>query len=133
MDNKIILDLFYEDKVGVFPMLKEQTEFEQGASSPPLPSPLEQQLTFLTGSDTALMNKLRTTLEDNARFEARPAEDEFAIKHYAGDIVYRSTGMISKNRDPLPPSMLAVMSKSKSDLVDILFQVSIAEAVRTLA
>ena len=72
------------------------------------------------------MNKLKAELVDNARFEEQKADDEFAIHHYAGIIKYRTTGMIAKNKDPLPASMHPVMLATDNALVDLLFQEDIA-------
>eukprot|EP00730_Choanoeca_flexa_P015232 TRINITY_DN6949_c0_g1_i1.p1 TRINITY_DN6949_c0_g1~~TRINITY_DN6949_c0_g1_i1.p1 ORF type:complete len:1011 (+),score=340.43 TRINITY_DN6949_c0_g1_i1:324-3035(+) len=114
MDNQLILDLFFDAKRGVFTLLKEQTEFDQG-------------------SDRALMTKLNKELQDNDRYTPQKAEDEFAIHHYAGPITYRSTGMIAKNKDPLPAEMLPVMRASSNSLVELLFQDDIALAVQVAA
>ncbi|EDQ88897.1 uncharacterized protein MONBRDRAFT_8842, partial [Monosiga brevicollis MX1] len=106
-DNQAILDLFFETS-GIFPTLREYTA-------------------LATGRDEAFLQDLAQRQQDNARFARTKFADVFRVQHYAGTIDYHVTGMIEKNRDPLPSELQAVLQKTSNALIELIFQPNIEE------
>ena len=50
----------------------------------------------------------------------------FICKHYAGDVGYNLDGWLDKNKDPLNPSVVELLQKSKWGLVKVLFAATAA-------
>lgn len=57
---------------------------------------------FSPATDKTLLEKLTKQLEGNEAFEMNKGGYAFTIKHFAGPITYQGTGLLEKNKDPLP-------------------------------
>jgi myosin-5 len=85
-DNQACLDLIEGKPTGILALLDEQCLFPKG-------------------NDESLANKLYEILaKEGALLTASKAERvafKFAVRHYAGNVVYTSAGFCSKNKDEL--------------------------------
>ncbi|KAM7487926.1 hypothetical protein LguiB_025410 [Lonicera macranthoides] len=61
---------------------------------------LDEESTFPNGTDLTFANKLKQHLNHNSCFKGERGE-AFTVCHYAGDVMYETTGFLEKNRDLL--------------------------------
>lgn len=98
VDNQACLDMM-QHRTGLVSMLDEETRFPNG-------------------TDESFLDKLLST---NAKsgFVSAPKRERgaFTVKHYAGDVTYRVAGFLEKNRDTVPPELLAAIDASDDDFV----------------
>ncbi|RHY13005.1 hypothetical protein DYB36_009378, partial [Aphanomyces astaci] len=74
------------------------------------------------GSDVAFTNKLSAHYNDNDRFELpRLKRNCFTILHYAGQVVYETSGFLVKNTDMLQRDTVLLLNRSTSPFVLSLF------------
>ncbi|ETW06453.1 hypothetical protein H310_02709 [Aphanomyces invadans] len=74
------------------------------------------------GSDAAFTNKLSAHYNDNDRFELpRLKRNCFTIHHYAGQVIYETSGFLVKNTDMLQRDTLLLLNRSSSPFVLSLF------------
>lgn len=70
------------------------------------------------------MNQLAAANPDTpsyAKYRASRLEQGFTVSHYAGDVEYRTTGWLTKNRDPLNDNLTSALCKSSDAYVGSLF------------
>ena len=63
---------------------------------------LTEECVFPKGNDTTYLGKLVTAFKRHEHFrEVKTSSTEFAVRHYAGEVVYTVTDFIEKNKDPI--------------------------------
>merc|ERR1712168_1652117 len=106
MDLQACIDLL-EKPMGVFAILEEQSIVPKA-------------------TDETFKAKLYETHEKKNPAFVKPKVGKksvahFICKHYAGDVGYNLDGWLDKNKDPLNPSVVELLQKSKWDLIRVLF------------
>merc|ERR1712050_585986 len=106
MDLQACIDLL-EKPMGVFAILEEQSIVPKA-------------------TDETFKQKLYETHEKKNPAFVKPKVGKktvahFICKHYAGDVGYNLDGWLDKNKDPLNPSVVELLQKSKWGLVKVLF------------
>merc|ERR1712142_314292 len=109
MDLQACIDLL-EKPMGVFATLEEQSIVPKA-------------------TDETFKAKLYETHEKKnpAFIKPKPGKKQnahFICKHYAGDVGYNLDGWLLKNKDPLNPSVVELLQKSKTDLIQTCFPAS---------
>ncbi|ELR21237.1 myosin1, putative [Acanthamoeba castellanii str. Neff] len=85
---------------------------------------LDEQISIPKSSDATFFIKANQTHggKKHANYEeVRTSRTDFIIKHYAGDVIYDSTGMLEKNKDTLQKDLLVLSESSKQKLMNVLF------------
>lgn len=82
---------------------------------------LTEQCHMPKGSDTAYLTNLHTEFEGHSCYvkgaDRRRLNTEFAILHYAGDVIYTVKGFVDKNRDVQQDVLFDFMSRSQNAFV----------------
>ncbi|XP_065839578.1 unconventional myosin-X-like [Oscarella lobularis] len=103
VDNTECLDLI-EKKLGILDLLDEESRFPKGTDQ-----------TFLT--------KLHSAHAGNSYYvKPRVSGTTFGIKHYAGEVMYDTVGLLDKNRDTFRDDILNALKESRSDFIYDLFE-----------
>ncbi|XP_052784010.1 unconventional myosin-XVI-like isoform X3 [Mya arenaria] len=105
-NNQAILDLFLERPTGLLAILDEESNFPKA-------------------TDKSLASKLHTNVgKKHNRYYKTPRDSglRFSIIHYAGCVTYDVAGILEKNRDTLPNSIMYTMKTSNLLLIKELFQ-----------
>ncbi|CAA2978599.1 myosin-1 [Olea europaea subsp. europaea] len=89
-DNQDCLNLFEKKPLGLLSLLDEES-------------------TFPNGTDMTFANKLKQHLNSNACFRGERGK-AFMVSHYAGQVVYDTTGFLEKNRDLLHLDSIQLLS-----------------------
>ncbi|KAK7280632.1 hypothetical protein RJT34_25697 [Clitoria ternatea] len=98
-DNQDCLNLFEKKPLGLLSLLDEES-------------------TFPNGTDLTFANKLKQHLNSNSCFKGE-REKAFTVHHYAGEVIYDTTGFLEKNRDLLHLDSIQLLSSSKCHLPQI--------------
>ena len=105
VDNQPVLDLI-ESRMGIISIINEECMRPRG-------------------SDNALCSKLLTSHGKHASFVASKFNTaqgvEFGVRHYAGSVIYRVEGFLTKNKDTLNDNLAKLMTTSSHELVKDLF------------
>ncbi|KAL2541297.1 Myosin-1 [Abeliophyllum distichum] len=89
-DNQDCLNLFEKKPLGLLSLLDEES-------------------TFPNGTDLTFANKLKQHLNSNTCFRGE-RDKAFMVSHYAGQVVYDTTGFLEKNRDLLHMDSIQLLS-----------------------
>ncbi|WOH13189.1 hypothetical protein DCAR_0832698 [Daucus carota subsp. sativus] len=89
-DNQDCLNLFEKKPLGLLSLLDEES-------------------TFPNGTDLSFANKLKQHLNPNSCFKGE-RENAFTVGHYAGEVMYDTTGFLEKNRDLLHLDSIQLLS-----------------------
>ncbi|KAK3033693.1 hypothetical protein RJ639_033917 [Escallonia herrerae] len=89
-DNQDCLNLFEKKPLGLISLLDEES-------------------TFPNGTDLTFANKLKQHLNPNSCFRGERGK-AFTVCHYAGEVVYDTTGFLEKNRDLLHLDSIQLLS-----------------------
>eukprot|EP01018_Ginkgo_biloba_P035677 Gb_06924 [translate_table: standard] len=95
-DNRECLDLIEKKPLGLISLLDEES-------------------TFPKGTDLTLANKLKQHLNGNSCFKEERGR-AFCVCHYAGEVIYDTSGFLEKNRDLLHSDLLHLLSASTFQL-----------------
>ncbi|KAL8138040.1 hypothetical protein V2J09_004041 [Rumex salicifolius] len=95
-DNQDCLNLFEKKPLGLLSLLDEES-------------------TFPNGTDLTFANKLKQHLKHNPCFRGE-RDKYFNVSHYAGEVVYDTTGFLEKNRDLLHLDSIQLLSSCQSSL-----------------
>ncbi|XP_027343633.1 myosin-2 isoform X2 [Abrus precatorius] len=98
-DNQECLDLFEKKPLGLLSLLDEESNFPRA-------------------SDLTLANKLKQHLHTNPCFKEERGR-AFSICHYAGEVLYDTTGFLEKNRDPMPSDSIQLLSSCSCELLQL--------------
>jgi len=109
-----------------FPDNQACLDLIESSKPPGILALLDEQCLFPKGNDESFANKLYEVFasKENALLTVSKAERvqfKFAVKHYAGDVVYSSQGFCYKNKDELRPEALTLMRTSTNALIFALF------------
>ncbi|XP_053327663.1 unconventional myosin-X-like [Spea bombifrons] len=103
MDNAECLDLV-EKKLGLLALINEESRFPKG-------------------TDFTLLEKLHAQHANNPHYvKPRVTENQFGIKHYAGEVTYDIRGFLEKNRDTFRDDILNMLRDSRLDFIYDLFE-----------
>ncbi|KAJ8534476.1 hypothetical protein K7X08_016204 [Anisodus acutangulus] len=94
-DNQECLDLFEKKPAGLISLLDEESNFHKA-------------------TDLTFANKLKQHLKANPCY--RGYREEFGIRHYAGEVIYYTSGFLEKNRDTVHSEIIQLLSSSSEDL-----------------
>lgn len=84
---------------------------------------LDEQCIMPNGNDETFCTKLKTEIPDNQYLYSKKMKGtQFTLKHYAAEVVYDAVGFCFKNKDPVQPSIVEIMSASTSGYVRDMFQ-----------
>jgi hypothetical protein len=79
---------------------------------------LDEQSTFPKATDKTFVEKLKSTVNKNAHFSANPTtQEEFIIKHYAGEVEYNVGQWLEKNRDQLKQDLVDLIASSNDTFI----------------
>ncbi|XP_058089542.1 myosin-1 isoform X2 [Magnolia sinica] len=95
-DNQECLNLFEKRPLGLLSLLDEES-------------------TFPKATDLTFANKLKQHLSVNSCFKGERG-GAFSIRHYAGEVLYNTSGFLEKNRDPLPSDSIQLLSSCSCKL-----------------
>ncbi|TVU30294.1 hypothetical protein EJB05_21904 [Eragrostis curvula] len=95
-DNQDCLNLFEKKPLGLLSLLDEES-------------------TFPNATDLTFANKLKQHLSTNSCFRGERGK-AFAVRHYAGEVAYDTSGFLEKNRDLLHMDSIQLLAKCKSSL-----------------
>ncbi|MQL72214.1 hypothetical protein Taro_004528 [Colocasia esculenta] len=98
-DNQDCLNLFEKKPLGLLSLLDEES-------------------TFPNGTDLTFANKLKQHLNSNSCFRGERGKS-FGVNHYAGEVVYDTTGFLEKNRDLLHMDSIQLLASCKCQLPQI--------------
>ncbi|XP_076024669.1 unconventional myosin-XIX [Genypterus blacodes] len=104
-DNQSCLDLLESSPAGVFSLLNEESRLNRASDAKTFQFRLEKEL-----GDNA-----------NISWEKFRKESHFTVAHYAGKVNYQIEGMVEKNKDPVPPELISLLSKSENPLLHQIF------------
>ncbi|XP_057707897.1 unconventional myosin-X-like isoform X1 [Corythoichthys intestinalis] len=103
MDNAECLDLI-EKKLGMLALINEESRFPKG-------------------TDYTLLEKLHSRHAANSYYvKPRVNDNQFGIKHYAGEVLYDARGILEKNRDTFRDDILFILKDSRVDFIYDLFE-----------
>ncbi|KAL7001573.1 Myosin-1, partial [Sarracenia purpurea var. burkii] len=98
-DNADCLNLFEKKPLGLLSLLDEES-------------------TFPNGTDLTFANKLKQHLNSKSCFRGERGK-AFTVCHYAGEVMYDTTGFLEKNRDLLHLDSIELLSSCTSRLPQI--------------
>ncbi len=91
---------------------------------------MDEQISIPKSTDATFLIKVNQTHGGNKHsnfVEVKTSRTDFIIKHYAGDVIYDSTGMLDKNKDTLQKDLLLLAESSQLKLMHVLFPASEGE------
>jgi myosin heavy subunit len=83
---------------------------------------LDEQCIMPNGCDETFCLKLSQIVDHPHLQLARMSVTQFTIKHYAADVVYDVQGFCAKNKDPVQPALMELLSTGSANYVKALFQ-----------
>ncbi|KAK3010950.1 hypothetical protein RJ639_011846 [Escallonia herrerae] len=95
-DNQECLNLFEKKPIGLISLLDEESNFPKA-------------------TDMTFASKLKQHLNADPCFKGERG-GAFSIRHYAGEVLYDTSGFLEKNRDPLHSDTLQLLSSCSSRL-----------------
>ncbi|KAF4026282.1 hypothetical protein G4228_018407 [Cervus hanglu yarkandensis] len=112
-DNRPTLDLLALKPMSVISLLDEESRFPQG-------------------TDTTLLQKLKSVHANNKGFlQPKNIHDaQFGIAHFAGEVHYHVEGFLEKNRDVLNRDILALVHSSQNKFLREIFGLESKESRR---
>ncbi|CAB3984354.1 Unconventional myosin-VIIa [Paramuricea clavata] len=106
VDNQDILDMLGQKPMNIISLIDEESRFPKG-------------------TDQTMLNKLVRNHGNsrNGHFVApiRQTDTRFGINHFAGSVLYESTGFLDKNRDTFSADLIDLISHSKCEFLYSLF------------
>jgi len=96
---------------------------------------LDEEIVVPRGSDTTFLNKIHKTHgQGRTKCYKQPLQSrtDFIVIHYAGEVIYDSTGFLEKNKDRLNKICLDMLATSKNWLVQKLFPKSEAKTTKRI-
>ncbi|GMI30161.1 hypothetical protein TeGR_g7112 [Tetraparma gracilis] len=88
-------------------------------------SKLDEELVVPNGSDAKFVQKLHSSFDKHTFYRTSlKNKQDFVVKHFAGEVTYRSDDFMEKNRDSLAEPLTEALEKSTVKLVRELFEFS---------
>ncbi|KAK1279441.1 hypothetical protein QJS04_geneDACA003163 [Acorus gramineus] len=112
-DNQECLNLFEKKPLGLLSLLDEESNF-----------PKATDLTFAT--------KLKQHLNSNYYFKGERG-GAFKVCHYAGEVLYDTSGFLEKNRDPLHIDFMNLLSSCRCELPQLFGRNMLNESKKLLS
>ncbi|CAN6282673.1 unnamed protein product [Urochloa humidicola] len=112
-DNQDCLNLFEKKPLGLLSLLDEES-------------------TFPNATDLTFANKLKQHLSSNSCFR-RERGKAFAVRHYAGEVAYDTSGFLEKNRDLLHMDSIQLLAKCKSSLPQMFASKMLAQSDNSIS
>uniref|UniRef100_A0A5B7AAI2 Putative myosin-1 n=1 Tax=Davidia involucrata TaxID=16924 RepID=A0A5B7AAI2_DAVIN len=112
-DNQDCLNLFEKKPLGLLSLLDEES-------------------TFPNGTDLTFANKLKQHLNSNSCFRGERGK-AFTVYHYAGEVMYDTTGFLEKNRDLLHLDSIQLLSSCTCHLPQIFASNMLMQSEKPLA
>lgn len=113
IDNQDVLDLIQKRPAGILPMLDDEVKLPRGSDANFL-ARINKAHTghsrFLVLKAGASGNKVVDT--ELGKDAGRCGDLPFAVKHYAGGVVYECSGWLNKNKDEIMPNHAQLMVSS---------------------
>ncbi|XP_064188570.1 myosin-IIIa isoform X2 [Anguilla rostrata] len=97
-DNRPLLDMFLQKPMGLLSLLDEESRFPQA-------------------TDQTLVEKFEDNLKSKNFWRPKRVDLGFGIHHYAGKVIYNTSGFLAKNRDTLPADIVLLLRSSENDLI----------------
>ncbi|CAL8276800.1 unnamed protein product [Arctogadus glacialis] len=104
-DNQSCLDLIEGNPTGVFPLLNEESRLNRASDAGKFGARLQKEL----GDHGSIS------------WDKFSPEPHFTVNHYAGPVSYQIQGMMEKNKDPVPPEIIALLQASANPLLGQVF------------
>ncbi|KAK9674026.1 hypothetical protein RND81_12G206000 [Saponaria officinalis] len=98
-DNQECLNLFEKKPLGLLSLLNEESNFPKA-------------------TDLIFSNKLEQHLSSNSCFNGSK-DGEFGISHYAGQVLYNTSGFLEKNRDQLQSESVQLLLSCSCELLKL--------------
>ena len=135
-DNGACIRLLSKPKEGIFSMLDEECQLASGSDGEFAAKVWEAYATKTKDEkgrdDTPLMDSSPSAYFRKPKVQAKN-DETIAIKHYAREVVYHTSGWRSKNVDPLSPDAPSVLQQSTvSNMSSLEGKEEIAKSVVTL-
>ncbi|KAJ4981808.1 hypothetical protein NE237_032645 [Protea cynaroides] len=111
-DNQDCLSLFEKKPLGLLSLLDEESNFPKA-------------------TDLTLANKLKQHLNANTCFKGQRGE-AFGVHHYAGEVMYDTSGFLEKNRDPLHSDSIELLSSCGCKLPQLFASKMINQSQKTV-
>ncbi|GJM84880.1 hypothetical protein PR202_ga00592 [Eleusine coracana subsp. coracana] len=112
-DNQDCLNLFEKKPLGLLSLLDEES-------------------TFPNATDLTFANKLKQHLNTNSCFRGERGK-AFAVRHYAGEVAYDTSGFLEKNRDLLHMDSIQLLAKCKSSLPQMFASKMLAQSDNSIS
>ncbi|CAN6323672.1 unnamed protein product [Urochloa humidicola] len=112
-DNQDCLNLFEKKPLGLLSLLDEES-------------------TFPNATDLTFANKLKQHLSSNSCFRGERGK-AFAVRHYAGEVAYDTSGFLEKNRDLLHMDSIQLLAKCKSSLPQMFASKMLAQSDNSIS
>ncbi|KAK3153985.1 hypothetical protein QOZ80_2BG0184230 [Eleusine coracana subsp. coracana] len=112
-DNQDCLNLFEKKPLGLLSLLDEES-------------------TFPNATDLTFANKLKQHLNTNSCFRGERGK-AFAVRHYAGEVAYDTSGFLEKNRDLLHMDSIQLLAKCKSSLPQMFASKMLAQSENSIS
>ncbi|PHT62898.1 Myosin-2 [Capsicum annuum] len=97
-DNQECLDLYEKKPIGIISLLDEESNSHKA-------------------TDSAFADKLKQHLKANPCYTGD--REEFGIRHYAGEVIYDTSGFLDKNRDTVHSDIIQLLSSGSEDLLKL--------------
>ncbi|VFQ67321.1 unnamed protein product [Cuscuta campestris] len=98
-DNQDCLNLIEQRPIGLIALLDEESNFPKA-------------------TDLTFANKVKEHLKTNSCLKGERGS-VFSIKHYAGEVLYSTSGFLEKNRDLLHTDIIQLLSSCQSELLQL--------------
>ena len=95
----------YTDNIAVVELIAGRADSLMGA--------LTEECIFPKGSDGSYAEKVKKVHSKHAHFNDMKTEPTaFAVRHFAGEVVYEVDGFLAKNKDPISQDLLVLLQHS---------------------
>lgn len=104
-DNQDVLDLIMKKPIGIIPVLDEEGMVPRGTWE-------------------GFLSKITKHHPNNKRYKFKHITREFAVIHYAGEVVYDPKLFLAKNKDTLSQEIIDELSLSRHELISYIFKLN---------
>ena len=115
-DNADVIELIDQKTTGILSILSDQCRTP-------------------ASTDSTFVKTMYNTCESHTRFEAsnlQRGHQQFAVKHYAGLVVYDTEGFLEKNKDEIPRGASELLQSSTKEFVQMIGKIIGTKKRRTV-